>query len=353
MKTKGYLLAIVIILIEAKSSWAQPNTTYLSPLDNYLGSVDTSMIKQNIKEMDCYQCYIISGKDSCIINKINTYDNKGRLVSSKIWDNSDENNVSEVARYKYKDNSMEINKKFFPITFTDRINHYYLLNITPAGLSEGLKYKLSKDSTIELNAYYEFRENKNIGVRRFNGKELVDSFTIVSHTEPKAKSVDSITTLLDKTIISKYDDSFFGKFQVLKKFNLHDKILEEHKVVIDSAKKVVLLSLKTIYLYDFNGNLKEELYVNNDNCTDLSSKKYTYDNADKLVSIVEEKTGNMTTKYVYDSLHRLIEFSQKIQGWNEPHVSKFYYDVKSDLLMKVESYDGSTLKSYMKYEYKK
>jgi YD repeat-containing protein len=311
------------------------------------------MKKQNIKEMDCYQCYIISGKDSCVVNKINTYDNKGRLLSSKIGDDLGKNNVSEVARYKYLDKNMEVNKKFFPITFTDRISHYYLLNISPAGLSEGVKYKLSKDSSVELRTTYEFCENKNIVVSRFSGKDLVDSFTIISHLEPQAKSVDSIVTLLDKTILSKYDDSFFGKFQLVKKFSLKDKILEEHKFVIDSSKNTVLLSLKTFYLYDLNGNLIEELYVNNDNYTDLSSKKYSYDNANRLVSIVDEKTNNMISKYVYDSKHRLIESSRKIPAVNNIQSSRFFYDDQSDLLLKIEHYDGNNLKNYTKYEYKK
>jgi len=325
----------------------------LDSFDDYLGESDSNIQKNNVKEVQCYECYILDGKkDSCILRALTQYDNRGRVTQKVEGADVANGEINFSTRYSYiKNNILRAGKKFFPSALRKE-EYRYLFNSDNLGIITGLKFEKSKDGSVELNMEYLFLGNGSILKKKYDNKmNLIDSVLLETPQfgNPKRPD-DSIVNIFSRTYVYKYNDSINGKMQIRQTFNTKGKMVDNTMFEEDEKLKTLLFSKKVVYLYDERDNLIRELILSIEN-TFGSEKKYTYDEKGHLVNYFDD-SPSLKTEIGYDAKGRTAEIASSDPYSKRTRSAKYLYDRTTGLLGMEKIFVNSKLFSYKKYIYK-
>lgn len=305
-------------------------------------------------ENQLYETYYIDNSGRLRRAEVHTYDDSGKLVKTERYDNKNEQGRTKVCEYIYDDHNQWVTK----IEFTNDIPEYII--------KRDIVYDSEQDAWMGMNlndkvksmkqtSYLAIQKGSDIERGQPHG-EFADYFfdsqgkiTSQFSYDDKGRLLRKIAMEYDKDglLVKKnertdageltgYSIYTYNEYKQLKKQAIHDKR--------DSILNTV------VYIYDPEGNLKEELWFNADS-SPLCKYTYTVDAYGRMVEkntpfYSNKESLYCSEKYEYNFQNKIKEKKQYLPSSIDKKIYKYNYGKSGRVISGEEILPGNVKNVY-------
>lgn len=314
--------------------------------DDWIGEVDSFILKSKIKESRCVECFVRMGQaDSCGFISKKVYNEQGELKMKVEGENIAAKKFFCVSRYRLTKDKIIASKTFYPDALYDEYGRYrYLHKWNADGSSGGLRFRQNVTGKIELKVEYTKNEDGAIIKKLYDEKmNSLDSLGFQPETFTVQRAIeDSIIQPFSKTYI--YKNSVTGERDVWNVVNNKGNLTESVVKWGDSY-------VKHLYIYDKADRLIRNSVLTSDN-NFAAEKIYTYNEAGNLIKYFDDGSDIKVT-ILYDDYGRQLESKVFYSFSKTTNIDRNIFDNDTRLLKRSERFSNNNLISYRKYEYLK